>query len=234
MRWAISTLIFAWALLAAGCATHAARGQRHFARGEYVAAIWEYEKALEDRPDPRVALRLAAARLEMGEGEGALRALDAAARAGSPEAGALVAARSGACGVASARALTETHPGKGWAWALYGDALAGEGRRDEAAEAWRRCLERGGERRLRRAVLYNLTAALVRSGDYDEARRTAAMMIGEAGEGLSGGEAYLAGVAAYAAGDLDAARGSWARLGDQERSRALSAVGDQLHARGGE
>ncbi|MFP4056741.1 MAG: hypothetical protein ACLF0G_07720 [Candidatus Brocadiia bacterium] len=226
---AVVACLFVAVLGLSGCgpAGHARRGDRHLARGEHVAAIWEYGEALERREDPDVALRRACALSIMGDGQGARSHLARAARAGSIQARALLAAQRGIHDLAAAEALVARHPRKSWAWAYYGDSLLAAARPADAAGAYQRALHEGLQGPLGHAVRYNLALALLCAGDRQAAARSykAYCLARDHPPGPQG--RFLGGLLAYARGDHAAAMAHWRSLPQPLRARVRQIVGDE-------
>ncbi len=224
------------AALAAGCAEGGPmqRGDRHYARGEYVDAIYEYGQVLDAEDNPDAALRRACAYHRMGHAESAAADLARAARCGSPEARALVAAGPGHADPDALGAVAEARPDKAWPWALYGDALLEADRPDEAAAAYDRALGLDPGPDLAAGCLYNTALADLHRGDTDAAARHLAAYRGVAAEPEGEAAAYLEGLVAYARGERSDAAAAWARLSPAARARlrtALPGEDDLLAAR---
>jgi len=209
--------------LTAGCGTqaHLATGDRYFAKGEYVAAIYEYGKVLEKEDHPEAALRRACALKMMGHDEAAEGDLVRAARAGSTEAKALLGASQGAADISALQKVVEQYPDSAWVWALFGDCLLQDNQPDAAAKTYEEALKRGPKGRLAAAVLYNLTLAHIRAGDCQAATRSFVQYRTVADQPMSDADRYLAGLLAYARGDYAAAAAEWRTLpaGMRERIR---------------
>jgi predicted Zn-dependent protease len=168
----------------------------------------------------------------MGDDRGAEADLARAARAGSVEAKALLGAQRGPRDVAAARDLTERHPRKAWTWALYGDALLDGNRPADAATAYRTALDGGLDGPLALAARYNLTVALLRTGETQAAARSFADYRLALGRPLPPDGHYLAGLLAYAQGDHAAAMAEWRGLPEPMRSRVRRVVGDEAYYTG--
>ena len=194
-------------LIGCGGVSPARRGDRCFARGEIVSAIWHYGEAIEQgNTDPDVAYRRAAALRLMRDDRGAERDLVRAARWGSLEARGLLMLQRGIHDLDTARALADRHPDKSWAWSLYGDCLLAANRPDDAALVYGRALRLDPTTDLAQKVRHNLILALLRDDRIDAAERHLndylTLLDGSPEhEGRS-----LAGLLAYARGNVNRAR----------------------------
>jgi len=174
-----------------------------------------------------VPLRRAAAFRLLGDSQAAERELARAARLGSVEAKALLAARRGVADLATARALAEAHADESWAWSLFGDLLLRAGRPDDAATAYQRALALRPDGEFALRVRYNLIAALLRCGRVAEARRQLNSYLEALDRPPDADERYLAGLVAYAEGDYQRTAEHWRHLAPSVRERVRQVVGDE-------
>jgi len=228
----VTVLLIFLATAAGGCATHRSRADSRFESGEYVSAVWHYEEAL-SAGEPLGAdslLRLAAARWEMNDHEGAAKALEDAARAGSPAARAILAEGKEPPDVESARLLARQRPEAGWARALYAGALGRAGRWREAAEEYRAAFDAGVRGAVREAATYNIAVCLLRTGDFEAADTLMQEHRAIVARPLDGGELYLAGLAAYGVGEDARAERLWRGASPRLRERVRAVTGDETGA----
>ena len=214
----------------AGCALTgpARRADRHLARHEFVAAIWEYGNAIDrGNSDPDVAWHRACTLRIMGDEREAERDLVRAARAGSIEAKALLMAARGVSDLSIPRQLIDRYPDAEWAWALYGDCLMRAQRPDDAAMAYERSLAIDPRGDIAQSVRYNLVLALLRQGRLEEATSQLNSYLTYLDGQPGADERLLAGILAYGRGDWAGARAAWRGLPSAVRAALRHTVGDE-------
>jgi len=225
MHTRITVVMVIAGLLLAGCSANPmVRGDRKFAEGEYVEAIREYGLVLEKGENADAALRRACAFKMMGHDEAAEGDLIRAARAGSVEARAMLAAIRGAADMTVFDKLTRQYPDSPWVWALYGDCLLQAGDSEKAVKAYEQALAKGLTGPMATSVLYNLALAHVCTGDPTAAETRFEQYRTVNDSPPSAADHYLAGLLAYARGDRETAGAEWRAMPEQWRDR----IGDAL------